>query len=186
MPNSLVFFYRAIFGGLQSATEDWLLGLCARLAFASVLLMYFINSALTKVGSGFPAMFIPQDNAYSQIVPLVIEQFDYDASKVPLLPHGLIVFAGTYAEFILPVLVVIGLFTRLASLGMIGFIAVMTYVDIVGHKADPKTIGMVFDRIHDSAIADQRILWVFPLIYLVLRGPGWISIDGLFGRSSDA
>jgi putative oxidoreductase len=186
MPSSLVYAYRAIFGGLQSVTEDWLLGLSARLAFASVLLFYFINSALTKIGSGFPAMFIPQDNAYSQIVPMVVEKFDYDASKVPMVPYGLIVFAGTYAEFILPVLVVIGLFTRLASLGMIGFIAVMTYVDIFGHQADAKTIGMVFDRIQDSAIADQRILWLFPLIYLVLRGPGWVSIDGLFGRSSDS
>jgi putative oxidoreductase len=186
MPNSLVYAYRAIFGGLQSVTEDWLLGLCARLAFASVLLIYFLNSALTKIGSGFPAIFIPQDNAYSQIVPQVVEKFDYDASKVPLVPYGLIVFAGTYAEFVLPVLIVAGLFTRLASLGMIGFVAVMTYVDIFGHKVDAKTVGMAFDRIHDSAIADQRILWLFPLIYLVLRGPGWISIDGLFGRSSDA
>ena len=44
-----------------------------------------------------------------------------------------IVVAGTVAEFILPILIAIGLFTRLAALGMIGFVIVQTLTDLFGH-----------------------------------------------------
>ena len=40
-----------------------------------------------------------------------------------------------------------------------GFIAVMTWTDITGHEAK---IGGFFDRFQDAAIADQRLLWLFP------------------------
>ena len=174
--------YWAVFGTIQKITEDWALGLAARLMFTSVLFFYFINSAFTKIGSGFPAMFIPTSGAYAQMLPTVAEKYGYDASQIPFVPYGAIVYFGTYAEFILPVLILVGLFTRAASLAMIGFIAVMTYVDIVGHGADAKTIGTFFDATQDSALADQRLLWLFPLLYLVIRGPGLISLDALFGR----
>lgn len=55
---------------------------------------------------------------------------------------------------------------------MLAFIAVMTYVDINLHSVDAKTIGAFFDRIHNSALADQRLLWAFPLIVLVVKGAG--------------
>jgi len=64
---------------------------------------------------------------------------------------------------------------------MIGFIAVMTYVDITAHQVDAETIGAFFDRLPNAAISDQRLLWAFPLLYLVLRGPGAISLDWIFG-----
>jgi putative oxidoreductase len=60
-----------------------------------------------------------------------------------------------------------------------GFIAVMTWTDITGHEAK---IGGFFDRFQDAAIADQRLLWLFPLVYLLIRGPGVISIDAMLGR----
>ena len=55
--------------------------------------------------------------------------------KVPLLPYGLVVTVGTYSEFLLPVLIVLGLFTRIAALGMIGFTLVQSFVDITWHGA---------------------------------------------------
>ena len=157
------------------------MGLAARLAFSSALMMFFLNSAATKVGSGFPGSLIPTVNAYAQMLPPVAEQAGYNADKIPFFPYALIVYGGTYAEFILPVIILLGLFTRAASVAMIGFIAVMTYVDINFHGADAKTIGVMFDRIHDSAISDQRLLWCIPLIYLILKGPGMISLDGILG-----
>jgi len=147
--------------------------------FSSVLLFYFINSAMTKVGTGFPGMFIVQDNTYGQMFPKLFEAVEYDASKIAAFPYAIIAYAGTYAEFILPVLILIGLFTRAAAIGMIGFLAVMTLTDVTGHGAK---IGGFFDRFQDAAIADQRLLWLFPLIYLVVRGPGLISLDAIFGR----
>ena len=74
------------------------------------------------------------------------------------------------------------LFTRFAALAMIGFIAVMTYVDIAYHGLGAKAIGMPFDRIHDSVVWDQRLLWIFPLVYLVIRGAGQFSLDGMLSR----
>jgi putative oxidoreductase len=103
---------------------------------------------------------------------------------VPLIPWDLIVYLGTYSEFLLPLLIVIGLLTRVAALGMIVFVAVQSYVDIVFHHADPETIGAFFDRLSDATILDQRALWVFLLTYLVIRGPGRVSVDHLLYRVS--
>lgn len=170
------------FHWLHHATAHWLTGALARLVFAAVLLMYFLNSAFTKTGDGLTGFFSIQDNAYFQILPTVVERFDYDASQIPFLPWGFIVTLGTYSEIILPVLIVIGLFTRLAALGMIGFILVQSYVDIAFHGVESETIGAWFDNVSGAAILDQRALWMFLLIYLVIHGAGRLSLDHLLAR----
>lgn len=169
---------------LERTAEPWFLGLAARLVFASVLLVFFLNSAATKVGDGFPGMFVPAIGAYAQMLPPIAEAAGYDVSKIVLFPWKLIVFAGTYAEFLLPVLLLVGLFTRMASLGMIGFIVVMSAVDIHLHGIDMESIGMLFDRANNAIIADQRLLWLFPLLYLVIKGAGPLSVDGVLRRLS--
>lgn len=174
--------HRCVFGYAEAKLDGWFLGLLARLVFAAVLLVYYLNSAGTKVGDGIAGFFSVGDNAYFQILPSVVEAYGYDASQVPFFPYDIIVFAGTYAEFLLPILIVLGLFTRLASLGMIGFILVQSYVDIAFHGADAKTIGAWFDRFADAAILDQRALWVFLLLTLVVKGAGMISLDWVLGK----
>ncbi len=74
-------------------------------------------------------------------------------------------------------MIALGLFTRLASVGMIGFIGMMSIVDIYGHNADAATIGAMFDRLPYGLIMDQRLLWVFLLLVLVIKGGGPISLD---------
>jgi len=180
MFNALSNMHDSVFGGLQDGLEDWFLGLFARLVFAAVLFVYFFNSAMTKVGEGLLGFLTVTDNAYFQILPTVVEQYEFDASQIPFFPYQLIVMAGTYGEIILPILILIGLFTRIAALGMIAFVAVQSYVDIAFHGADEKTIGAWFDRLSDSVILDQRALWIFLLVYLVIRGAGAISLDYLF------
>ena len=172
------------FGAVQRWTDDWLPGLLARLAFASVLFVYYWNSAQTKVGDGLLGFFQLRPGAYIQILGFpALDAAGGDPAMLSLF-QKLTVFAGTYAEFVLPVLVVIGLFARLAALGMIAFIAVQSYVDVTLHGLDEKSIGAPFDRFPDAVIADQRLLWVFLLLYLVLRGPGLVSVDRLaFGRA---
>ncbi len=172
-----------VFGGLQDALEDWLLGLLARLVFAAVLFFYFFNSAMTKIGDGALGFLSVTDGAYVQMFPKVMEAVTYDTSQIAFFPYTLIAYAGTYAEIVLPVLIIVGLFTRLAALGMIGFVFVQSYVDIFGHGADEKAIGAWFDRLSDSTILDQRALWVFLFVYLVIRGAGAVSLDRLFGGS---
>jgi putative oxidoreductase len=109
------------------------------------------------------------------------EAVGYDASQIPAF-WRLVVLLGTWAEFILPALLLLGLLTRLAALGMIGFVLVQSYVDIVGHHADPTTIGAWFDAGSGSLILDQRAFWVFLLLYLVLRGAGPLSLDAILSR----
>lgn len=168
-----------VFTGLETVAGSWFMGLAARLVFSSVLLAFFINSAMTKLGMGFPDMLIPAIGAYAQIVPPVAEAAGYDVSAIALFPWKLMVLAGTYAELLLPIMLLVGLFTRFTALSLIGFIVVMNFVDVQFHGLDAKSIGMVFDRVQDAIIADQRLLWIFPLLYLTLKGAGPVSVDGL-------
>lgn len=157
------------------------LPLLARLTFAGTLLVYFWNSALTKLGDGVLGLVRPSFNSYAQIFPRQMEALNYDASQLGLF-HWAVVMAGTYAEFILPALIILGLLTRLAALGMIGFVVVQSLTDIVGHHVP---LGAWFDAASDAPIADQRALWVYLLVTLIALGGGPLSLDRLlFQRKS--
>jgi len=173
--------YALFFGVLERLTEGWFLGLASRVVFAAVLFQFFWNSALTKIGGSIMNIFTPTAGAYAQMLPALMEQVSYDTSQIAFFPYGLIVLLGTWGEFILPVLVVVGLFTRAASLGMIVFILVMSYVDITGHGADAKTVGALFDGDPYAIISDDRLLWIFLLLVPALKGGGLISLDTLLG-----
>ncbi|MDW4499651.1 DoxX family protein [Sulfitobacter sp. D35] len=163
--------------------SDWLLSLLARFVFAATLLFYFWVSGVTKLGDGIFGLFRPSVGAYAQIFPKAMEAVGYDTSQLAFW-HWAVVFAGTVAEFVLPLLIVIGLLTRLAALGMIGFVVVQSLTDIYGHGAleDPATMGAWFDRFPDSVIMDQRTFWVFVLLVLVLKGAGPLSADRALRR----
>jgi len=180
--TALLSLYRAVTDHLERA--DWLLPTLARLLFAAILLMYFWVSGLTKLGEGFAGIFFPSTGAYVQIFPRMMEAAGYDTSQFSVL-QTLIVVAGTWAEFILPLLIVLGLLTRLAALGMIGFIAVQSLTDLYGHNgwADAKVLGAWFDRFPDGIIMDQRAFWVFVLLVLVIKGAGPLSFDRALRRS---
>ncbi len=158
-----------------SRLADEGLPLAARLVFAAVLFGYFWASGLTKIGDG---LFSPSVGAYAQIYPRVFEGLGYDASQMSGF-QTLVVLAGTFAEFALPIMIVIGLFTRLAAVGMVGFVAMQSLTDIFGHKAGPETVGAWFDRASDAVIMDQRAFWVLLLLILIGKGAGALSVDRL-------
>ena len=179
--NALITAHNSVFARIE-AYAPVVLPTLARLVFAGVLLIYYWNSGVTKLGGeGLAGLFSPSFNAFAQIFPKGAEAAGYDITQATLF-QKLVILAGTWAEFILPVLVVIGLFTRLAALGMIGFVVVQSLTDIYGHSADAETIGAWFDGASGSLIMDQRAFWVFLLIYLVFRGAGPISVDHLLAR----
>lgn len=153
----------------------------ARLIFAGVLLVYFWNSARTKLGDGLLGLFRPSDGAYIQIFPRAVEAAGYDFSQLGFY-HWAVVTAGTWAEFVLPLLILVGLFTRLASLGMIGFVVVQSLTDVVGHGVAGKDLGHWFDAASGALILDQRALWVLLLVTLVLLGAGPLSLDRYLAR----
>src|SRR6056297_1703916 len=170
--------YTAITGPLSRA--DWMISTLARLLFAALFLMYFWVSGLTKLGDGLLGIVSPSAGAYAQIFPRAMEAVSYDTSQLGLF-HTLVVLAGTWTEFLLPLMIVIGLLTRLAAVGMIGFVIVQSLTDLYGHGAiaEANTVGAWFDKVPDSVILDQRALWVFLLITLVLKGAGPLSVDRL-------
>lgn len=176
--------YRRITDILENLST-WVTPTLARFVFAAVLFGYYWNSAKTKLGDGFFGFLFPSDGAYIQIFPKTVEALGYDTSQLGVF-HWAVAVSGTWAEFILPVLIVVGLFTRLSSLGMIGFIVVQSYVDINGHGLGAADIGAWFDRDASSLILDQRTFWVFILGYLVLRGAGPVSVDAILRQSSRA
>jgi putative oxidoreductase len=151
---------------------DAALPILARLVFAGVLAGYFWSSALTK----FDGPLTPSLGGYAQIFPRAFEAVGYDSTAMNLLQWA-VVMAGGLAEFILPALIMLGLATRLAALGMAGFVIVQSLTDVFGHLASPGTIGAWFDRASDALILDQRALWLLLLALLVFRGAGAFSID---------
>lgn len=176
---------------LHNTLFDWLdrmsgtiLPTLARFTFAAVLLVYFWKSAWTKVGNGIFGLFSPSDGAYVQIFPRAMEAAGYDSSQLGVF-HWAVALAGTWAEFILPALIVVGLFSRLASIGMIGFVIVQSATDIIGHGGtDAKTLGGWFDGMPDGIIMDQRLMWITVLVIIVVKGAGPLSIDRIIGRLS--
>jgi putative oxidoreductase len=84
-------------------------------------------------------------------------QYEYN---LPLLPPDVAAYLATYAEHILSIALVLGLMTRLSALGLLGMtlvIQVFVYPD-----AWP-----------------THLVWAGPLIYLIGRGGGALSVDRL-------
>lgn len=168
-----LFSVHAAFARLLDHLGDWLLPTLARLVFAGVLLTYFWASARTK----FAGPFTPSTGAYGQIFPRAFDAVGFDETKLGLW-HWAVALAGGYAELILPALIVLGLFTRVAALGMAGFVLVQSLTDIVGHGV---AAGAWFDRASDGVILDQRAFWMLLLAVLFSKGAGPLSADGYLG-----
>lgn len=80
--------------------------------------------------------------------------------RVPLMPPDIAAYAATYAEHVLPLLLALGLLTRPAALGLLAMtVVIQLFVVPTGWPT--------------------HLLWLAPLIYLVGRGPGALSVDRL-------
>ncbi|MEM8576283.1 MAG: hypothetical protein AAGF60_00380 [Pseudomonadota bacterium] len=161
--------YNALTARLDHA-GDILLPTLARLTFAGVFLIYFIASAGLKYDG---TVFSPSAGGFGQIFPAAAEAVLWDVTQMSVFQR-LVIVAGTIAEYVLPVLIVIGLMTRLAAIGMIGFVLVQTYVDVTGHGA---ALGGWFSG-GAPDLFDQRSLWIVLLLVLVFKGAGPLSVDG--------
>jgi putative oxidoreductase len=178
--RQLATLHNRVFGRLESL-DGWILPTLARLVFAATLLRYFWASAATKLGDGPLGLFNPGVGAYFQIFPKKTDAVYGDVSQLGWFEYA-VVLGGTVAEYLLPLLLVVGLLTRLSALGMIGFVLVQSLTDIYGHNVDAATIGSWFDRGSGALILDQRAFWVFLLIVLAVKGAGPLSLDAVIGR----
>lgn len=178
--SQLITTYRGLLARLDR-TAPVVLPTLARLVFSAVTLVYFWRSAVSKLGDGFWGFLSPSSGGYVQIFPKAMEAASYNTGELGVF-HWAMVVAGTWAEFILPALILVGLLTRPAALGMIGFITVQSLTDLYGHGGieHAATLGAWFDRLPDGVIMDQRAFWVLALLVLVFKGAGPLSLDRFF------
>jgi putative oxidoreductase len=87
--------------------------------------------------------------------------------RVPLLPPDFAAYLTVSIEVSAPILLVLGLLTRLTALVLIGMVLVIEI--------------FVFPQAWPT-----HIQWFAMLLVLAARGPGKISIDWLVGRSRNA
>lgn len=93
--------------------------------------------------------------------------------EVPVLPPTAAAAAGTFGELFFPLLLVLGLFTRVGALGLfaVNLMAVVSYWHVIGGEG------------FEAALA-QHVLWGFMLAVIATFGAGGISLDALLGRRS--
>ncbi len=87
--------------------------------------------------------------------------------KVPVIPPEIAAYLATALEHAGPVMLVLGLGARLGAAAMLGMTLVI----------------QIF--VYPTSYPDH-LLWAGPLLYLVLRGPGAISIDHAIRRRFEA
>ena len=83
--------------------------------------------------------------------------------RVPVLPPEIAATLATAVELTTPILLLLGLATRLGAAAMLGMTLVIQLFVYPENYPD-------------------HLLWAGPLLYLILRGPGAISIDHLIRR----
>jgi putative oxidoreductase len=99
-----------------------------------------------------------------------LELFRYEY-QVPLLSPGMAAMAATFGELVFPALLVLGLFTRVAALGLfaVNVMAVVSYWHVLGAEGAEAGLG-------------QHILWGYMLAVSVIFGSGAYAVDALLER----
>jgi len=88
--------------------------------------------------------------------------FEYEYA-LPLLPSEWAAVMGTIAEHVFPIMLILGLGARFGALGLLGMTAVIQIF------VYPGAWGL-------------HLLWATALLYIIIRGPGPVSIDHLIAR----
>lgn len=146
IPKKLI---RAVSG----AVPEGIALLFTRIALAGI----FWRSARTKV----------EDGRFLTIKDTTFFQFsDAPFNQVPILNGDLGAYVTTYTEHLLPILLLLGLATRLGALGVLGMtLVIQTFV------------------FPEMAVWWQtHILWVAMALILIVRGGGIFSLDRLIGH----
>jgi len=92
---------------------------------------------------------------------------------VPLLPPHAAAYVGTAGELVFSVLVMLGFAGRLSAIGLfaVNMIAVISYSHVLLQEGFEAAVG-------------QHNLWGVILLFIIVRGPGAFSVDGLLARRS--
>lgn len=139
---------------LYDRATQWLAGrlpegivlLFLRVAFAGI----FWRSGQTKIAEG----------SWLTISDSTFYLFQDEYSGVPL-PSRVAAVLATVSEHLFPILLVLGLFTRLSALALLGMTLVI----------------QIF--VYPDAWWSVHSLWAAMALVLIVRGGGWLSIDAV-------
>lgn len=95
--------------------------------------------------------------------------------RTPLLPPAAAAVLGTIGELAFPLLLFVGLLSRLGALGLsaVNAMAVVSYAHFLLAEGSEAALG-------------QHVLWGVMLLTLAVYGPGKISLDYLLSRPRGA
>lgn len=150
----------------------WAYSVCARIPHSLIALLarfsiaaVFWNSGQTKV-SGFALNFVSGEFAlgWPQLSDSALALFK-DEYKLPFIAPAIAAPMAAFAEHFFPLLLLIGLGTRLSALGLLGMTLV---IQLFVYPGAYPTHGT----------------WAALLLYLVAQGPGAFSVDHLIARRS--
>lgn len=145
--------YDRIVSLVSSRLPESLMLLFMRVVLAGI----FWRSGQTKIAEG--TWFTISDSAYYL--------FETEYKGVPLPPHLAAIMATT-AEHVFPILLVLGLFTRGAALGLLGMTMVI----------------QIF--VYPDAWWTDHSLWAAMQLALIVRGAGLFSLDNLLAGKRKA
>ncbi len=133
---------------VSSRIPEAIMLLFVRVALAGI----FWRSGRTKVDEG----------SWLSVSDSTLTLFSEDPfNKVPVLPSDFAAHLTTYAEHALPILLVLGLFTRLTAFALLGMTMVI----------------QIF--VFPDAWWPVHSLWVALALVLIVRGGGGLSVDAL-------
>jgi putative oxidoreductase len=113
----------------------------------------FWRSGRTKVDEG----------SWLSVSDTAVFLFEEEYKGVPLPPE-FAAYMATYAEHLFPLLLVVGLFTRLSALALLGMTMVI----------------QIF--VYPEAWWSVHMIWVALALVLIVRGGGSLSLDGLLAK----
>lgn len=157
------------------AAIDGFIAACSFIPYAAVALalrlviarVFFLDGQSRVEGLQVP-IHIPngaQGFDFSFVLPMQVKAETFTAFMTQYallpLPPALAAYTVSYAEFILPVMLVLGLGTRFAALGLL----IMT--------------AMIQLFVMPESLWSAHIYWAAILLVLMSRGPGAVSLDAL-------
>jgi putative oxidoreductase len=134
---------------LSAPWIDAVMLLFVRISLAGI----FWRSGRTKVDEG----------SWLSVSDTAIFLFEEEYKGVPL-PAEFAAYMATYAEHLFPVLLVMGLFTRLSALALLGMTMVI----------------QIF--VYPEAWWSVHMIWVALALVLIVRGGGSLSLDALLTK----
>lgn len=136
---------------IMSNIPEWFVNLCMRL----VIFKVFWFAVQTKINGWTIA---GQHFAFWNVTDNTFLLFNFEYG-IPLIPSTLAAYMGTFGEFSLSLMILFGVLTRFAALGLLAMTLVIQFF------------------VYPDAWWTFHVYWVLPLLYLIKNGGGKASAD---------